>query len=134
MKTSHAFLAVLLAFAFVGCRATTTPVVAKRDFTGLPPADFVVTVSGTPGVPFAGTIITDGQVKKIEGVIPTSFRMSTHDLTVEFKKTAAAGAIEIHVAVNGKGQGMSSTSEKFGGVRAQLVCTPVVQQAMFTTY
>ena len=134
MKTKHALFAIFVTVGLIGCRSTPTHMATERDFTGVPTADFTITISGTTGVPFTGTIITDGHPTKTGGTIPATYRVSTHELAASFRKTMANGSIEVHVAVDGQGQGMSSTAKRFGGVRAELVCTPKVQQAHFTTF
>ncbi len=135
MTTKVTLLAALAAsFILVGCHTTPTREPAQSDFTGLPAAAFTITVVGTKGTPFKGTITTDGHVTTTGGTVPATFYISTHDLAVSLQKTGADGLIELRVAADGQGRGMSSTAKEFGGVRAQLICTPKVEQAMFTTF
>ena len=138
MKTISPSLAILFAVVLSGCQ-TTTELSTKRDFTGRdysgrPTVEYTVTLSGTPGLPFEGKLTSDGQVTPVVGTIPATFYATTHELTAAFKKTAASGLIEVRVAVAGKGRGTSSTADRYGGVRAQLICTPTLEMAMFTTF
>ena len=129
MKTIPTLLALIAAAAFAGC--STTP--SHHAYSG-PTTDIVVTVTcSNPDTRFTGSIVTDGHAVQSGGTGHATFHATGHEFVCSFKKTDPAGRISISVSEAGKELGNSSTGEKFGGVRAEVLRTPMVQHDIFTT-
>ena len=120
--------------AIVGCRTASTTVASKRDFTGLPSTDFTVSVSGTPGLKFTGTLVTDGATREVSGIVPATYQVSTHELVCSFKKTGAKGHIALRVSEGDRDLGSSSNRRRIGGVRAEILRTPSARSTVFTGF
>ena len=97
--------------------------------------DIVATVScSDPGMRFTGTIVSDGHVQKYSGVGSGTYHASGHEIVCSFKKLEADGRISLAVSEAGHQEGQSSTPDKFGGVRAELMRAPMEQSSVFTTF
>lgn len=115
----------------VGC-ATQNPV---RKYSNTSPTEVTVTITcSDPTTRFGGTIIADGQAEHWIGIGSGTFYATGHEILCEFRKTADAGRISLAVSSAGVHLGDSSTDDKFGGVRAELIATPPKEVVMFTTY
>ena len=131
MKTIASLLAVIAATILVGC-STTSP---HRDFTGLPATDITVSVTcSDPSMRFTGTIVSDGHPVQLGGTGHGTFSATGHEFVCSFKKTVADGQISISVSEAGKTIGSSDNGCKFGGVRAEVLRTPMEQHDIFTTF
>jgi len=90
----------------------------------IPATMFTVSISGTAGLKFAGSMIADGQTQEVSGTVPAQYEVTAHELTCSFKKTDAEGGIELVVSEqNGGVKGRCNTAEPFGGVRAEILLT-----------
>ena len=131
VKTISSLLALAAATLLVGC-STTSP---HRDFTGLPATDITVSLTcSEPSMTFTGTIVSDGQAEPLSGKGSGTFRATGHEFVCSFKKSEVEGRISISVSEDGKSLGSSSTSQRSGGVRAELLRTPSAQHTLFTTF
>ena len=64
-----------------------------------------------------------------------TYHASGHEVVCAFRKTAGvAGKISLAVSRAGVRLGDSSTGDKNGGVRAELLYAPPEEHALFTTY
>jgi len=131
----HAFLAAITLLALAGCRTAPTSPASKHDFTGIPATIFTVSVSGTAGLRFTGSMIADGQTQNVSGTVPAQYEVAAHELICSFKKTDAEGSIALAVSEqNGGVQGRCNTPAPFGGVRAEILRTPSRKHTLFTTF
>ena len=131
MKTIPALLAVIAATILVGCSTTSS----HRDTAGIPATDITVSVTcSEPTMRFTGTIVADGHTERFSGTGSGTFHASGHELVCSFKKTGDAGRISLAVSESGKTLGSSSSVEKLGGVRAELLHTLMARQEVFTTF
>lgn len=131
MKTITSLLSIVTMALLFGC--ATAP--RHRDYSGLAPTHIVVTVScSEPDMKFTGTIVSDGSTEQLSGTGTITYYATGHELVCSFRKTGAAGRISISVSERGESLGSSSTSERFGGVRAELLRTPSAQHTVFTIF
>lgn len=130
MKTTTSLLALIAAVVLAGCSTTSS----HRDFSGMQMTDIVVTVTcSNPDTRFTGTIVADGHSVQLGGTGHGAFHTTGHEFVCSFKKTDPDGRISISVSEAGKELGNSSTGERFGGVRAEIMRTPMEQHDIFTT-
>jgi hypothetical protein len=134
MKALCALLWAIAMSAFIGCRTTPTSVSSVREFNGLPPTDFTVSVSGTPGLRFIGRIGTDGATREVAGTVPATYQVNAHKLACSFKKTEVDGDLVLRVAAGDKDLGSSNSRTRFGGVRAEIVPTSSGRSTVFTGF
>jgi hypothetical protein len=131
MKTIKSLLTIIATTLLFGC--ATTP--RHGDFSGMPATDITVTVScGDPGMTFTGTIVSDGHSEQLSGAGSATFHATGHEFVCSFRKTGVAGRISISVSEAGESLGSSSTTDEFGGVRAELLRTPSRRHTIFTTF
>jgi hypothetical protein len=131
IKIATRFGGVLAVAAFAGC-ATENSV---QKYSGISPKEVTVTVTcSDPNTRFGGTIITDGQAEHWIGIGSATFHASGHNIMCQFRKTADAGRLSLAVSRAGVPLGDSSTDDKFGGVRAELVSASPQESVLFTTY
>jgi hypothetical protein len=129
MKAIRSLIAILALISFAGCASS-----PHRDYSGIPPAKVVVTITcNDPGMKFFGTITSDGRAKRWSGAGQGTFRATGHELKCSFEKEAKAGRISISVSEGGNVVGTSSTSST-SGVYAELVHTIKEQHSIFTTF
>ena len=133
MKTFCSLLALIAAVALAGCA---TPPPPQRDFAGIAPTDFTVTVKcSEPTMRFTGMIVSDGQCENWVGIGGGTYHASGHEVVCAFRKTTGvAGQISLAVSRAGVRLGDSTTDGKSGGVRAELLFAPTQEHALFTTY
>ena len=133
MKTIPTLLALTAAVALAGCA---TPPPPQRDFAGIAPTDFTVTVKcSEPTMRFTGMIVSDGQCENWVGIGGGTYHASGHEVVCAFRKTTGvAGTISLAVSGADGPLGNSSTDGKCGGVRAELLYAPTKERALFTTY
>ena len=130
MKNIPTLLALIAAAVLTGC--STTP--SQHAYSG-PTTDIVVTVTcSNPDTRFTGSIVTDGHAVQSGGTGHATFHATGHEFVCSFKKTDPDGRISISVSEAGKEFGNSSTGEKFGGVRAEIVRSLLARSDVFTTY
>ena len=135
MRIIHTFVTAITLLALAGCRTAPTSHASKHDFSGIPATIFTVSVSGTAGLRFTGSMVADGQAQEVSGTVPAQYEAAAHELICSFKKTDAEGSIALAVSEqNGGIQGRCNTPAPFGGVRAEILRTPSRQHALFTTF
>src|SRR6516162_8150163 len=128
MKTTISFLPILLAVVLAGC-STQPP---HHDFSGMPQTKIVVTVScSNPDTKFDGSIVSDGHPVHLSGTGHGTFHATGHELVCSFKKDGSDGQISISVSEDGTNLGNSNISTRFGGVRAEIVRTPMERHDTF---
>ncbi len=131
MKFLKALLAVLAACTLVGCNTTSS----HRDFGGLPATEITVSVKcSDPNTKFSGTIVTDGRTAHFSGAGSGTFNAKGHEFVCSFKKADADGQISISVSEGGKILGSTSNSERFGGVRSEVLRSRSVNHTLFSTF
>ncbi len=131
MRTTILLLALVAAAILSGC----STVSSHHDFTGIPAADFTVTVTcGEPSTRFSGTIVSDGKTEHLSGTGKSTFQVSGHEIVCAFKKVDAVGRIQMKITKAGGLVGEAITDEKFGGVRAELLYTPDQRHTVFTSF
>jgi hypothetical protein len=131
MKATSQLVALIAAAILAGC-TTTSP---HHDYSGVPAAHFLVTVScNKPGMKFTGTIVSDGHTENLAGSGTRTFHATGHEIVCSFKKTSPEGQISISVSEAGNDLGNSSTAKRFGGVRADIVRTSTAQNTIFTAF
>ncbi len=131
MKHLAPLFALFAAAAFVGCSTTSS----HRDFSGVPATDIAVTITcSDPDMRFSGTICSDGRSQKYSGMGSGAYHTSGHEVICSFKKLGSNGRITLSAAEMGQQPGGSSTTNKFGGVRAEFLRLPNEQRTIFTTF
>jgi hypothetical protein len=129
MKKTKVIFAVMAAALLTGCSHPSM----QRVYSG-PTTDVVVTVTcSNPGTRFTGSIITDGRAEPSGGTGQATFHATGHEFVCVFKKTDPDGRISISISEGGREVGNSSSGEKFGGVRAEMLRTLTEQHTIFTT-
>ncbi len=92
--------------------------------------EVAVTVScSDESMRFTGTIVSDGRRGSFSGQGNATFHATGHEIVCSFKKATADGRISISVREAKNSLGTSSTSEPFGGVRAEVFRTPTRHNA-----
>ena len=135
MRFIQAFFAAITLLALAGCRTAPTSPASQHDFSGIPATLFTVSVSGTAGLRFTGSMVADGQAQEVSGTVPAHYEVAAHELICSFKKTDAEGSITLAVSEQNAGvQGRCNTPAPFGGVRAEILSTPSRQHSLFTTF
>lgn len=130
-------LAAFVAVALVGCQTAPNHAPSKRDLTGFPATDFVVTVACSfPEMAFTGTIITDGDEQQVSGVGDGTYQISARHLVCSFRKGDADGFLKLTVSEPAVGQSSSSTSagKHSLGARADVLRTPTAKHTIVTTF
>jgi hypothetical protein len=130
-------LPALVAVALVGCQTAPNHAPSKRDLTGLPATDFVVTVAcSSPEMAFTGTIITDADEQQVSGVGDATYQISARHLVCSFRKLGADGSLKLTVSEPAVGESSSATSagkHSLGG-RADVLRTPTAKHTVVTTF
>ena len=135
MRIIHTFVTAITLLALAGCRTAPTSHASKHDFSGIPATIFTISISGTAGLRFTGSMVADGQAQEVTGTVPAQYEVAAHELICSFKKTDAEGSIALAVSEhNGGVQGRCNTPEPFGGVRAEILRTPSRKHTLFTTF
>ena len=135
MRFIQTFFAAITLLALAGCRTAPTSHASQHDFSGIPATLFTVSVSGTAGLRFTGSMIADGQTQEVSGTVPAQYDVAAHELICSFKKTDGEGSIALAVSEpTGGVQGRCNTPKPFGGVRAEILRTPSRQHTLFTTF
>lgn len=135
MRFIQTFLAGIALLALAGCRTAPTSHASKHDFSGIPATIFSVSVSGTAGLKFTGSMMADGQTQEVSGTVPAQYEVTAHELICSFKKTDAEGSMALAVSEpNGGVQGRCNTPKPWGGVRVEILRTPSRQHTLFTTF
>jgi len=132
MKTITSLPSIIAAVFLTGCATTSN----QHDYSGKPPVDVDVAVTcSDTSAKFTGTILCDGQTRIISGVGSGAYHVTGHDIVCSFKKTdAGRGRISISATTSDQASGNSTTDQKFGGVRAEIMRTAKEQHDIFTTF
>ena len=82
------------------------------------PQRATLNLTGPDGLPFTGSIISDGVEVQITGKLPTDFAVSGRNVECRFRKTQAEGALSIRIMMPNSSTGSATTMQPQGGVRA----------------
>lgn len=122
-----------LAAVLAGCATSPQPTAA--DYSLVPAVQYVVTVTcSDPTTKFSGTIVADGQSTHYSGIGKGSYPAAGHVINCSFRKTTRDGQIILSISEAGKDLGYSTSSQKFGGVRAEISDTNKGTGQVFSTF
>jgi hypothetical protein len=126
----------LVVWIVSGCQSVTTlepGKVGAANYAGVPAAEYKIGVSGTEGMKFAGTIVTDGVKKEVSGVVPQSYQVTGHEVVCNLKKQEEKGDLVLKVWEGDHNVGSCSTDDSKSMVRGWVLRAKDVQHYMFTT-
>jgi hypothetical protein len=126
----------LLAWACCGCRSVTTVEYGKvraADYAGESAVEYKIVVSGSEGMKFAGTIVTDGVKREVSGVVPETYQVTGHEVICNLKMEAEQGQLVLNVWEGSHRVGSCSTVESKSAVRGWMLRSRDMQHYMFTT-
>jgi hypothetical protein len=135
--TRHLILPALFAALLAGCESAPTSGSGPGPsaYYGVPATSIVATVTcSDPATKFSGTIVADGFTTEYSGTGSGTYRASGHKITCSFKKTTPGGQIKLSVTEDGQDLGNSTSSEKSGGVRGEIVNSRQGSYQVFTTF
>jgi hypothetical protein len=100
---------------------TSTVVLLLLLFLLVPPGApqrATLNLTGPDGLPFTGSIISDGVEVQITGKLPTDFAVSGRNVECRFRKTQVEGELTIKILMPNSSSGSATTAKPQGGVRA----------------
>ena len=106
---------LLAAGLLSGCAATA--LVPEHQEIPPAPATIVVEITGTPGIPFEGSIGTAPSSKRIEGQVPAQFTVETAvAVAVSATKKEEDGELTVRLLRGGQEMSRRTTSSPYGTV------------------
>jgi hypothetical protein len=82
------------------------------------PQRAILNLTGPEGLPFTGSIISDGVEVQVTGKLPADFGVSGRNVECQFRKIQAEGALSIRILMPNSSTGSATTIQPQGGVRA----------------